>query len=184
MKRFLAGLAVLSVVASAAFVLGYCPPPANAEGEVVCTVAVKTGGATDTQQIDAGGGSACNWAAGSAVIMQCPNVEVCYDPAALDRLSDGGLQQLLVRNLEADGGLGPTDGGTLADGGAISTTSTRGNVATSADLCVDFTTSKDPILIGLNPNERNISLIATVIGDGGTTGVCKMAATRRRIPAP
>ncbi len=177
---------ILSAVAFCAVlaVLGYLPPQkAYAEGEVVCTINVSSSFAVDTQKVT-DGGLTCPWAAGSAVIMQCPNVEVCYDPAAPNRLSDGGLPQTFVRLTEADGGLGPTDGGTLADGGVISTTADMGPVATTSDLCVSFVSSPDPILIGLNPNQKNISLILNSAADAGTGGVCKFAATRRRIPAP
>ncbi len=154
-----------------------------AEGDVVCTITVGSSTSTDTQQMtDAG--LVCPWTAGATVPMQCPNAKVCYDPAAFDRLADGGLPQLLVRNLEADGGLGPTDGGTLADGGAISTTSTRGPRATTGDLCANFLDSNgssDPYLIDLSTGQRNISLIAAEVGDGGSTVDCKFANSKRRI---
>lgn len=155
---------------------------AHAEGRVLCTITVGAT-ATDTQQIT-DGGLTCPWTAGATVPMQCPNAKVCYDPAVLDRLANGSQQMLLVRNLEADGGLGPNDGGTLADGGAVSSTSVRGAVATTGDFCANFldsTGSPDPYLIYLDPGQRNIGIIAAEIGDGGSTVNCKFGDSRRRI---
>ncbi len=172
MKKLFAVAALFAVLSA----------PAHAEGDLVCTITVSAG-VTDTQQMT-DGGLVCPWVAGAAVPMQCPNAKVCYNPGSLDRLSDGGLQQLLVRNLEADGGLGPTDGGTLADAGAVSTTSNRGPRASSGDLCVNFLDSSgnsDPYLIFLGTGQRNISLTAVEIGDAGATVNCKFANSKRRI---
>lgn len=127
---------------------------AHAEGEVVCLVTV-SGTATDTQKLHTDGGVDCAWGAGAAVAMQCPNAKVCYDPAAKDRLPDGG-----------------TAPGTP--------------VATTDDLCANFLNSNglpDPYMIYLNPDQRNISLIAAEIGDGGTSVDCKFAKTRRSSPS-
>ncbi len=158
------------------------PESASAEGSVVCTIRVSNV-ANDTQLMtDAG--TRCPWAAGAAVPMQCPNAKVCYDPGVLDRMTDGGLPQLLVRNLEADGGLGPTDGGVLADGGAVSSTSAAGPIATAGDICANFLATNglpDPYVIYLDGTQRNIGLILAEAGDGGTTADCKFANSKRRI---
>lgn len=158
MKRSSVAISVLTFCA-VMVALGFFPPQkAHAEGEVVCIITVNATTATDTQQMtDAG--TACNWAAGAAVIMQCPNIEVYYDPATNDRNADGGLP------INVDAGI-------------------RGPVASSTDLAASFISNPDPVLIGLNPNEKNISLLMNSAADAGASGICKFAATRRRIPAP
>ncbi len=130
---------------------------AHAEGAVKCIHHV-TSTATDTQAM-VDGGVACTWVAGAAVIMQCVDATVCYDPAVKNRQADGGLQK-------------------YSDAGII------GPQATTSDLCAYFPGDADPILLGLNPNEQNIGLILKSAQDGGATAVCKFAETRRRIPAP
>ncbi len=177
MRKFIAAAVFVSI---GLYLLA--APEARAEGSVVCSIRVSNV-ANDTQQMtDAG--TVCPWAAGSAVPMQCGNAKVCYEPGALDRLSDGGRQQLLVMNLEADGGRGPTDGGVLADGGAVSSTSARGPYATVNSLCANFLATNgnpDPYIIYLDGTQRNISLILAEAGDGGTTADCKFANSKRRI---
>ncbi len=115
-------------------------PEARAEGKVTCIVATNTTAAATSLITDAG--TLCPWAAGSAVIMQCPDNVVCYDPSV------GGTATL------------------------------------ARSLCASFNSDADPILIGLNPSEKVISLILKGNSDGGASGICKFAETRRRIPAP
>ncbi len=58
-----------------------------------------------------------------------------------------------------------------------------GAAVTTRDLCMNFLTasgSPDPYLISLSPSQKNISLIAAEVGDGGATADCKLAQTARR----
>jgi hypothetical protein len=55
-------------------------------------------------------------------------------------------------------------------------------IATTGNVCVDFTVNKDPYVINLGPTEQNISLITNFIADAGTFGTCKFARTLRRQP--
>ena len=149
MKRSL--LVLLAVVVAAAAV--FLPPrEAQAEGAVICIVGVDSAGAHDTMEPFTDGGTNCNWGAGASVGMQCPDLVVCYDPAARERFEDGGRQT----------------------GGRAATT--------AGDLCVDFVSNPDPYVINLNSQERNISLIMSSNNDAGTVGVCKMANTMRKRP--
>ncbi len=138
MKR---AIAVIAVAAVGLLLVSHIPE-ARAEGEVSCIMSPNGTTASPTTQGD--GGTACSWVFGSAVIMQCEDGVVCYDPNA----SNGGVATV------------------------------------AGDLCANFNGTSDPILIGLNPSEKIISLIVKEVADGGATVRCKFAATRRRIPAP
>ncbi len=134
MKRVIAVSAALTI----AFLVLTLPQKVSAEGKVVCRIQTNSTAATTTTVSD--GGTACPWAAGAAVIMQCRDSVVCYTPT--------------------------------------------GTATVAGSLCAKFTDDADPILIGLNPSEKVISLILKSATDAGTTAYCNFAETRRRIPAP
>jgi len=144
------------------FVLLMCAL-AWAEGKVLCTVRVSAT-AVDALKPFSDAGVNCAWQAKSVLGLQCPNAEVCYEPAALERRADGGHQ------------VDSRDGGTSLD---------FGPVATTGSTCVNFIPGQgnaDPFVINLGPSERNISLIAAQIGDAGATVDCKFIKTLRAQP--
>ncbi len=150
-----------------------------AEGAVICRVGV---GATavDTFQPFTDGGTNCNWAQAATLALQCPALQVCYDPSARERQPDGGHSASATFWPLYDGGV-VIDGGLLDDAGTNSAIYTNvGPVATANSICVDFTVNTDPYLLVLDGVERNISIIDVANGDGGVQGVCKIAKTTRK----